>query len=72
MVSRLFPARKNKHEWCGRRESNPHEPVRLYGFSYRLRLSPPKRSAECAIAKFAVWTIPSPSPGRSGAEVLPV
>jgi len=27
--------------WCGRRESNPHEPFKLCGFSYRLRLSPP-------------------------------
>jgi hypothetical protein len=29
-------------EWCGRRDSNPHE-RKLNGFSYRLRLSPPGR-----------------------------
>jgi hypothetical protein len=27
--------------WCGRRESNPHEPFKPCGFSCRLRLSPP-------------------------------
>lgn len=41
--------------WCGRPESNRHRPVRPYGFSYPLRLSPP-----CA-SRFGVWTIPSPS-----------
>src|SRR5579864_4874658 len=30
-------------KWCGRRELNPHGPFKPCGFSYRLRLSPPKR-----------------------------
>src|SRR5215472_16173174 len=30
--------------WCGRRESNPHRPFEPCGFSYRLRLSPPRCS----------------------------
>ena len=52
--------------WCGRRESNPHEPFKLCGFSYQLRLSPPGYGSILAI-RFVVWTIPSPSPGISGA-----
>ena len=42
MVPRWFPAQETGQEWCGRRDSNPHEP-KLNGFSYRLRLSPPGR-----------------------------
>ena len=43
IVPRWFPGARNcGQEWCGRRDSNPHE-LRLNGFSYRLRLSPPGR-----------------------------
>ena len=31
--------------WCGRRDLNPHGPFKPCGFSYRLRLSPPRRDA---------------------------
>ena len=48
-------------EWCGRGDSNPHEHS-LNGFSYRLRLSPPRRCALKRVGRFAVWTIPSPCP----------
>jgi hypothetical protein len=44
---------------------NPHGPFKPCGFSYRLRLSPPGRGAFWrAHARFAVWTIPSPSSGK--------
>ncbi len=36
----------------------PTQALQPCGFSCRLRLSPPARGA-----RFAVWTIPSPSPG---------
>jgi hypothetical protein len=45
-------------QWCGRRESNPHG-VTPNGFSYHLRLSPP-RLARARFGSFVVWTIPSP------------
>ncbi len=38
MVSRFFPAQETGKEWCGRGESNPHEPLSstdfhtVYGF----------------------------------------
>jgi hypothetical protein len=57
---------KTSH-WCGRRESNPHRPFEPCGFSYRLRLSPPGHLP----ARFAVWTIPSPSPVRTGLRCCP-
>ena len=50
-----------RKKWCGRRESNPHRPFEPCGFSYRPRLSPPGCSSHLDI-RFAVWTIPSPSP----------
>ena len=31
--------------WCGRRDLNPHGPFKPCGFSYRLRLLPPRRGA---------------------------
>jgi hypothetical protein len=31
--------------WCGRRDLNPHGPFKPCGFSYRLRLSPPRGEA---------------------------
>jgi len=37
-----YPSKKT---WCGRRDLNPHGPFKPCGFSYRLRLSPPGRSA---------------------------
>jgi hypothetical protein len=59
-----------RSSWCGRRESNPHEPFKLCGFSYRLRLSPPGFVRSFHI-RFAVWTIPSPSPGGPGLRRCP-
>jgi hypothetical protein len=49
--------------WCGRRESNPHRPLgpadfhTVYGFR-----RPNAGAFSSAPARFAVWTIPSPSP----------
>jgi len=43
---------------------NPHGPFKPCGFSYRLRLSPPLGEALLGDARFAVWTIPSPSSGK--------
>jgi hypothetical protein len=54
--------RSTSKMWCGRRDLNPHGPFKPCGFSYRLRLSPPGRGSWRAHARFAVWTIPSPSP----------
>ena len=62
-----FSAQGIEEKWCGRWELNPHGPFKPCGFSCRLRLSPPGRAAWRPHARFAVWTIPSPSPGRSGA-----
>ncbi len=45
--------------------------VKLNGFSYRLRLSPSGRGVLERHVWFAVWTIPSPSPGRSGLRCCP-
>jgi len=56
-----------RKRWCGRRDLNPHGPFKPCGFSCRLRLSPPGRGFWRAHARFAVWTIPSPSSGTSGA-----
>ena len=38
----------------------PTRALRPCGFSYRLRLSPPRRIAPSRFGGFAVWTIPSP------------
>jgi hypothetical protein len=55
-------------KWCGRRGLNPHGPFKPCGFSCRLRLSPLGRGTFGELTPgFAVWTFPSPSPGRSGA-----
>ena len=66
MVCRFCRCKRPGERWCGRWESNPHEPFRPCGFSCRLRLSPPARGA-----RFAVWTIPSPSPGDLGLRCCP-
>jgi len=44
----------------------PTQALQPCGFSCRLRLSPPARGA-----RFAVWTIPSPSPGAPGLRCCP-
>ena len=50
----------------------PSQAFRPCGFSCRLRLSPPgRRCFSSAHARFAVWTIPSPSPGWSGLRRCP-
>ena len=41
----------------------PTRAVKPCGFSCRLRLSPPGQTSSCSV-RFAVWTIPSPSPRR--------
>ena len=55
-----FSRRQIERRWCGRRGSNPHEPLQALRIFMPLRLSPPPSA-------FVVWTIPSPSgtvPGR--------
>jgi hypothetical protein len=42
---RHVPDRHPSKTWCGRRDLNPHGPFKPCGFSYRLRLLPPKRDA---------------------------
>jgi len=49
LLSRRERMRKR---WCGRRESNPHEPLQALRIFMPLRLSPPPWA-------FVVWTIPS-------------
>src|ERR1017187_352267 len=45
MVSRILSVPETgKKKWCGRWDLNPHG-LAACGFSYRLRLSPPRRSA---------------------------
>ena len=57
----LFPGGKEGMRAEG---FEPPRAVKLRGFSYRLRLSPPWLTAlGSREARFAVWTIPSPCPG---------
>ena len=49
---------------CGRRESNPHEPFGSTDFRTVCGFRRPGAALDSASPGFAVWTIPSPSPGE--------
>ena len=70
MVARCFPG---GNEGMRAEGFEPPRAVKLRGFSYRLRLSPPWRTAlGSRDARFAVWTIPSPCPGlKPGVRCCP-
>jgi len=61
---RRFLRKKSQEHWCGRWESNPHEeksPEDFHADCGFRRLD----AALCnACDRFAVWTIPSPSPAK--------
>src|SRR6266481_3757038 len=62
----LFVVVQEKN-WCGRWESNPHEEKSPEDFHAVYGFRRPDGAFWSAHVRFAVWTIPSPSPGRSGA-----
>ena len=50
--------------WCGRWESNPHEEKSPEDFHAVCGFRRPDAALVGAHTRFAVWTIPSPSPGK--------
>jgi hypothetical protein len=56
-----------EEQWCGRWESNPHEEKSPEDFHAVYGFRRPDGALLSVHVRFAVWTIPSPSPGISGA-----
>jgi hypothetical protein len=64
----LSPGGRNREEeWCGRRDSNPHERSSSTDFHTAYGFRRPDAAFWSARVRFVVWTLPSPSPGKSGA-----
>ena len=54
--------------WCGREDSNPHEPLSSTDFLAVYGFRRPRHSAFQRKSGFGVWTIPSPCPGSAPGE----
>src|SRR5208337_1944363 len=63
--------RRRGERWCGRRESNPHGPLGPTDFHAVYGFRRPDAALGSARARFAVWTIPSPSPKNLGLRCCP-
>ena len=70
---RYAPSRVGEIEerWCGRWESNPHEEKSPEDFHAVYGFRRPDGAFWSAHVRFAVWTIPSPSPEDPGLRCCP-
>jgi hypothetical protein len=65
VTRRLFGSEaRAKKSWCGRRDLNPHGPCGPTDFHAVYGFRRPDAALGSARARFAVWTIPSPSPRK--------